>query len=321
MRPESTSITNRPDLTVLSKEYDDQKAQARFIAKRAAPIIDVPTRLGRFKIFNRENFKKGPSVPARARGAKYPRITGTFGQGNFDCEDYGIEYPLDDLEVNANANLFSTERAATRILRHQTLLAQELRVAAIYSGAGLSNTNVTTAWTTIATAVPLDDIQKGIEALGDRCGAGPGEISMVIPRADFREMQRCAQVVDKSKYTLMGIQPGLLKATEIAQVLDIKEVLVGDGGYDTTEEGYAESNSQIWTAGVIYICVLADEGDTMEEMSFARTALWTLDSPVFPVIESYREEDIRSNIIRERADLDVFLQGETNLFAYKLTNT
>ncbi len=321
MRAESTSITNRPDLTILSKEYDDQKAQSRFVAPRAAPIVDVLNRLGGFPIFNRANFKKGSSVPARAPGTKYPRIIGEFGKGQFNCEDHGIEYPLDDLLSNANANLFSTERAATRILRHQTLLAHELRVAAVYSGAGLTNTNVTTAWSTVASGKPLDDIQKGIEALEDSCGVSSGDMSLIIPRIDMREMQRTAQFTDKSKYTLPGVQPGMLNAAQVAAVLDIKEVLVAGGSYDNTEEGVTESNTAIWTNGVMYIVVLADEGDTLEEPSFARTALWTLDSPVFPVMESYREEAIRANIIRERADLDVFLQGETDLFAYKLTNT
>jgi hypothetical protein len=321
MRPESNSVTNRPDLSVLSREYDDQKAQGQFISMKAAPIIRVPTAEGGYPIFNRANFKKGPTVKPRAAGARYPRITGTFGKGTFSCDDYGIEYPLDDRIKRRYANLFDAERAGTRILRHQTLLARELRVSLLYANAGLTNHNVDTAWSTIATAIPLDDIELGINALQDSCGVGKGFISLIMPRDDFREIQRTDQVKDKSKHTLQGIQPGLMSAAQLAALLDIKEVLVPGGGYDNTEEGVAESNTQIWTAGVMYLVVLADEDDTMEEPSFARTALWALNSPDLPVMESYREPQTNTDVVRERMDVDEFLQGETDLFAYKLTNT
>lgn len=319
MRPESTSVTYRPDLSVLSKEFEDQKAAGRFIANRAAPIIEVAEASGGYPIFNRESFKKPVSSGARASGGAYPRIIGDFGKGTYDCEDYGIEYPLDDRMKNKYKTLFDAERAAARIVTYQTLLAREIRVSALFSGGGFTANAASTVWSTSSSAVPFNDIETGINTLSDNCGVGKGGVSLIIPRAALREMLSTTQVGDKSKYTMPGVQPAMLEAAQVAAMLGIKEVLVAGSSYDSTEEGYAESMSQIWAAGTIYLCVLADEGDTIEEPSAARTALWTGDSPTLPVFESYREEHTRTDVIRERMDVDEFLQGATDLFVYAMT--
>ena len=320
MRPESTSVIFRDDLSILAKEYDEQKAIGRFIARQAAPVAEVASAEGQYPIMNRENFKK-PAKTGRTEGSNYNRVSGTFGSGTYDCQEHGLEYVIDDRRLKRYRRLFDAELAATQILRFQLLLAHERRVAALYSGGGFSNTNVATAWSTSDTAVPLDDILTGLETLEDKCGVGPEDISLIIPRADFREMMACAQVTDKVKYTYPGMQPALLQAMQVAAMLGIKSVLKARSVYDSTEEGVAESNTQIWTAGVMYLAVLAEESETLETASAARTILWTADAPELPVVESYREEKIRSDVVRTRDDTDEILMGETDLFVYQLTNT
>ena len=56
-------------------------------------------------------------------------------------------------------------------------------------------------------------------------------------------------------------------------------------------------------------------------MAAARTIIWDVDAPDFPVMESYRDETVRGDIVRARMDTDEVLTAELNLLAYKLTNT
>ena len=85
-------------------------------------------------------------------------------------------------------------------------------------------------------------------------------------------------------------------------MLDVKEVIVAQSVYDSTEEGVAESNTQLWAAGVIYITVTCNEGDDLMEPSAARTILWDNDSPELPTLESYRWEK-RGRISSEPAPI------------------
>lgn len=320
MLPESSSITFRQDLTILASEFDAVKAAARFAASRVAPKFPTGIKTGGYPIMNRENFKKRSDTKRTDEGA-YNRIVGKFGKGTFDCEEHGLEYPISDAKAAEFARFFSAEQAAMAILRYQLLLDWEVRAAALYSGGGFTNTNVGTAWSTVATALPFNDLQTGIEALEDSAGAGPEDISLIIPRADFREMLLTTQVIDKSKFTNPGIQPAFLNAMQVAAMLGIKEVIIARSSQDTKEEGVAESISQIWTAGVMYLAVLANENDSLEIPSAARTIIWQADAPDIPIMESYREDKLRGDVVRSRDHTDEVLQGETDLFVYKLTNT
>ena len=320
MRPEDTTVTYRPELSAQVQEFDASSSAAKFVGRRAAPIYHSPEASMSYPILRRASLRK-PADTKRAEDGSYNRILGEFGKGTFDCEPGGLEYPIDDRKRRRFQNLIDAEAAATLILWYQILLAHEIRVAALYSGAGFSNTNVTTAWSTVATAVPLDDIATGIDALEDYCGVGGDDISLIIPRADFREMLRTAQVIDKSKYTNPGVQPSLLQASQMAAMLGIKEVVIARSSYDTTEEGVAESVSQVWTAGVMYLAVLAGENAGLETPSAARTILWDRNAPELPVMESYREENKEADIIRAKFDTDEVLTAATDLLAYKLTNT
>jgi hypothetical protein len=310
----------RPDLSAQVNEYAERKAAARFVAPAAAPIFRSPDQNGTYPIMRRSNFKKRTDN-ARNEGGRYNRIVGEFGQGNFACDEHGLENPVDERRRKRYAQYFDAEKSAANMTWFQNMLNWEYRVSTLFSGGGWTNTNVATAWSTTASGVPLTDLQTGIDALQDNCGVSSFDISLIIPRADYQEMNLTAQIIDKVKYTYPGIQPTSLSAQQIANMLELKRVLVAQSVQDSTEEGVAETNAQIWTAGVMYLAVLCDVDDDLEEPSAARTVLWTGDSPEIPVIESYREEAIRSDVIRVRDDTDEVLIGATDLFVYKLTNT
>ncbi len=323
MRPESTSAVIRPALSEFAREYFTERARAKFIGTRAAPIRRVAKRLGSYPEFNRESFKKRVTDQTRAPGAAYNRITGKFGTKSYTCAENGLEYPVDDVLKEQYADFFDAEVAATDITTQQILMGHEARVAALYAGAGLTNTNVTTAWTTVASATPIDDFETGFNAICDACGCMASDLSIIIPRADFLELQKVTEIVNKVQYVWSAgtMIPAQIPPATIAAALGCREILVGQGSYDEQEEGYAESNAQFWPAGVIYIALLAAENAPLQMPSQARTMLWEVDSPDFPVIESYREEQTRSDIIRGRFQTNEVTTGATDILAYKLTNT
>jgi len=320
MRPESTSVTLRRDLSEVAQEYDEKKAAGKFISERACPLIEVAEASATYPIMNRENFKKVDST-LRAADGGYNRIEGTFGSGTFSCDENGLEYRIDDRRRKRFATFLDAEQSATRILRYRMHMARERRVQALWAALGLTNHNVATAWSDSANAKPIDDILTGIETLEDNCGCGREDLTLIIPRADFREALATTQVANKSLYTYPGIQPAMLSAVQFAAMLDIKQILLARSSYDSTEEGVAESNAQVWTAGVMYLAELADAGDDLEVPSAVRMFLWTADSPDLPVIETYRDDSVRSDIVRMREDTDEAATAEANLMAYQITNT
>jgi hypothetical protein len=46
--------------------------------------------------------------------------------------------------------------------------------------------------------------------------------------------------------------------------------------------------------------------------------LWTADSPVNPVVETYRDDSRRGTVLRVRHDVDEVATAEANLLQYRL---
>lgn len=95
MKPESTSAILRPDLTAQVQEYNAIRAASRFIGLKIAPLFRSNAASATYPIMRRANFKKPTSTKRGPRG-NYNRIQGVFGTGTFNCEDNGLEYPVDD---------------------------------------------------------------------------------------------------------------------------------------------------------------------------------------------------------------------------------
>ncbi len=331
MRPESATTIVRPELALYLSEFDAEGAAKRFIGRRAAPIYVSDNQTGEYGIVNRESFQKRTDSH-RAEGAGYARITGKVSKATYSTEEYGLEETLDDRQAARLRPTFELEQLAIRHLWYQMLLDYEYRVHAAYTGLGLTNTNVSTAWTTTDSAKPINDFQTQFDNLAKSCGAAPSDLSIIIPQADWRELLAVAQVNDKIKYTYPGIQPAELTGAQVANMLGVKEVLIAGAYYDTTEEGYAASLSAIWTSGVIYIGLLSPEGAPLNAESAFRTVVWNegsngdslasnISTMDYVTVESYRDEVVRGDVIRARWNTDEVAMGDADLFVRKLTNT
>lgn len=319
MRPESTSASFSA-LQPLVNEFNESSAASRFIGTQAAPIFRSAVAQGEYPILNRQNFKKKTENKRRADG-KYNSITHEFGRGTFTVEEYGLSEVITQFKRAKYASLYDAEAAAARILWYQQRMNHEARVYSLWSGAGHTNHNVSTAWTTTASAVPLDDIQSGINAVMDGCGCAASDVSLIIPRADWLELQRVAQFQNKMQYTYPGVIPSAVTPAIAAAMLGIKQVLVATGNYDAYEEGYSESNTQIWTAGVMWVALLCNENDPLEVPSAARTVLWSDYSPEIPSSETYADDDVKGNVVRCFEATDEIQLGDVDVMAYQITNT
>ena len=91
----------------------------------------------------------------------------------------------------------------------------------------------------------------------------------------------------------------------VAQALGIAQILVGRASYSTARKGANVTDaslSYIWTPDYLWMGEV--KGGAPEEGGAGRTFLWTGDSPELFTVESYRREDIRSDVVRVRQDTD-----------------
>jgi hypothetical protein len=105
-------------------------------------------------------------------------------------------------------------------------------------------------------------------------------------------------VKDAIKYTSRLTDEELTNA--IADLFGVKKVLVGNGIYNSAKRGKTFVSADIWSDNYVMVAVVGNDGVDLSEPAIGRTILWEEDSPENAVVESYREEQTRSDIFRVR---------------------
>lgn len=301
--PSSSLATQRPDLGASLEEFSLVSDRQGFIGHRVLPVMDVARQAGKFGIIPIEQLLQTRAT-RRAPGAGYSRGNWTFQPATYGTEEHGAEEPVDDRESEIYADYFdaelvSTERAVDAVLRNA-----EIRIAAaVFNATTWSATAITNEWDDYTNATPITDVEASVRRVWAACGLWPN--ALIINRKVFRNLRLCAQIVDKAKYQgFVNVQAGTITEQVLAQVFDLEEVIVAGSGKNSANEGQALSLAQIWSDEYAMVAKVVRSSD-IREPGLGRTFHFGGDgSQVDGLIESYRDETVRSNVIRCRHDVD-----------------
>ena len=134
----------------------------------------------------------------------------------------------------------------------------------------------------------------------------------------FRNVLKTTELKEALRYT-NPIEIGSEEAQRriLGQYFGL-DILVASGQRDGAKKGQAYSLADLWDDENVHLIRRAAPGGRLREPVYGRTFLWFQDSPQSVVVESYREENKRSTIIRARQHV-----GEAVIFAgaaYRLSN-
>ena len=305
--PTTSLATLRPDLATFL-EFDLESEKAGYIATQVFPVINVMSQAGSFGKIPIEQLLQSRDTK-RAPGSGYARGNWTFTKATYATEEHGAEEPVDDREAKMYAEYFqaeqiSTLRAFSAVLRNaEQRVADAVFNATTWNGASLT-TAVGTEWSTIATAVPLTNVEAAVQKIYDNSGLWAN--ALVINRKVFRNLRRCAQIIDAIEATGAGSPAKASDVTTqmLAQVFDLEHVIVAGTSKNSAAEGQAATPAQIWSSEYAMVCKIAT-GPDMRDPCIGRTFHWSDDgSSIGGTVESYREESIRGDVIRVRHDVD-----------------
>ena len=305
----SNAITNlRPDLGGSFVEFDLEMNAMGFIGSRVLPVIDVPKATGSFGILPVEEMLKIRNTK-RAPGAGYSRGEFKFETSTFTCEEHGAEEPVDDREASLYSEYFVAEQIAALRARQAVLANYEARVAAAvfststWTGASLT-TAVSTEWSSAASGVPVTDVLTAGNIIYENSGFYPN--ALIINRRVFRNLKNNAQVIDRivSAGAGQAAKSGDISAELLAQVFDLDMVIVAGAGKNAANEGQAADIDPFWSNEYAMLCRVAT-GPDIRQPCIGRTFHWSEDgSTIGGTTEEYRDEAVRSKIIRVRHDVD-----------------
>ncbi len=302
MRPKGSSAVYRPDLGQTVMEFFEGNTMG-FIGLEVMPIFRTGKQASTYPVIPKEALMSVPDVSRAPRG-KYQRDDWEYERGMFSTAEKGTEEPLDDSERSlfdqesaGMADLIATRRAYLKIMR-----GQEKRIAGkIFNDANFTAHPVTNEWDDPVDAEPIDDVNTGILSFRSACGMLPD--ALIIAYSTFLKLKNCDQIVDRLKYTFPGIDINNMNSQQLAAVFGVPRVLIGGGVYNSGGKGLDAITADIWSNEHAALVKIAS-GPDFSIPGIGRTFLWTEDSPQNPIVESYREEERRSDVFRVRHNVD-----------------
>jgi hypothetical protein len=305
--PSSSLATLRPDLASFL-EFDLESERAGFIASQVLPVVDVASQAGNFGKIPLEQLLQQRDT-LRAPGSGYSRGKFTFLPATYVALENGTEEVVDDREAKMYAEYFdaeqvSTMRAFSFVLRNaEQRVADLLFNATTWAGAALT-TAVGNEWDKnhVADATPIADVEAAVQKVYDGSGLWPN--ALIINRKVFRALRNIDDIVERINSEGAGnaSKPSDITAAMLAQVFDLKYVIVAGSSKNTANEGQAATPGQIWSDEYAMVAKIAESND-MKEPCLGRTFHWAEDgSSIGGTVESYREEAVRGEVIRVRHD-------------------
>ena len=297
--PSSSLATLRPDLAPAPELFDLDMNIKGFVANKVAPVIEVPTASGNFAVVPIDQLLKERTTQ-RAPGGSYIRITGSFDPKTYTCVENGAEELLDDRERSMYKAYLDAELVATKRARQIVLNNYEKRIAALAHA--VTNTAAgAVAWTSPTTATPITDVRAAADAIWARVGIWPNAVIMTRRRFNF--VRDCAQIIDRVKYSgFTDPQRGKVTEQVIAEALGVDMLIVAGSAKNTANEGQTAVVGSIWTDSECIVACVPTSSD-FREPGWLRTFHYGEDgSDISTVVESYRDETVRADVIRVRMD-------------------
>jgi hypothetical protein len=318
----SVQTITRYDLSLPMAEFDLEANRKGYIG----PSILVPRLVGIQaadvgKIPPNQLISAGPDT-TRASGAGYKRSDFEMDKYSYSTQEHGMESAIDDRQVAIYSGILNAEMV--HAARTQNFVLEDFERAC--AAAVINSTTFTGALTGAAaakwdtaptTATPINDIHTAMEAVRTNSGLEPNLVQMNA--LQFWYAMNTTQVVDRVKYTKTATLEEL--AGLLAAVLGVKRLVVAGGkggGWKNTanQANTTPAFARIWPDTVLFVGRVA-ESDDPQEPCFGRSFVWNGatggEAPsslgdgqeLALIMEEYRDEKVRGNVIRARGDWDI----------------
>jgi len=301
--PEYQGTRAIPRLELGEAALEFIQAQDEFIGTKVLPIFPTKKKASIFPAITRESITRDADTKRAPRG-NYNRDSFQAKDRQYACEEHGLEGPLDDSEREMYASDFDAELTTVQIVTRRVLQAQEKRIAAAvfdtttFSGSDLFTDYSAEPWDNASSDV-IAQVREVREKVRKNCGMDPG--TLVMSKANIDRLLANSGIKGAIQYVARLTEAEILNA--LADILGVKNIVVGKGIYNSAKEGKAFKGADIWSDDYAMVAVIG-EGQRLSDPSMGRTFLWTADSPENATVEQYRDDAARSDIFRVRQHVD-----------------
>lgn len=316
-QPSIANITYDPFLTNVSIAYFQD--QTDYAVTQVFPMLPSANRSGKITGWAAADLLRD-DMQRRAPGSGYLRIGAGTSQLSFSVEEWGLEWPVDDLIRAASMAPYNLDVVAARGLAQKALIKMERAWVADFFTTGVWTTDLVggTDFTQVddQTSDPVGLIKSNKRLVKLRSGKTPNVL--VLGQSAWDYLSEHTDLHDR----LGSATEKRLTMQQVAAMMELDKIVVSNAIYNVNQEGMAFSGASI--AGKHALLAYTTATPAENEPTAGYTVVWTGWIPggnLFSPVSNYREESIRSTVhridmawdnLKVSADLGVFFSNFTS---------
>jgi hypothetical protein len=278
-----------------------------FAALQILPLFRTPKRAASFSALTRETLLQSADTRRAARAA-YNRIVSGAKDKSFSCEEHGLEEAVDDVERALYMSDFDAEDAAVKTVARALKLKLEERVQAQIQDPTTNWASGNSALYTDVSAAPWDT--AGSDAIGHvidatekvRQNTGMMPNALILAASQAKNLLKNTGI--KNQFPGAPLITLEMIRSALASIFGLEKLIVCGAVKNSAKEGQAFTSADVWNDDYALVARVAGDGDSLTTPCIGRTFLWTEDSASDAVVEQYREEQTRGDVIRVRHHID-----------------
>ena len=264
--PTQAPFPVNPVLTAIALSYSNAQLIADMVLPRVAAHDSF--------FYMKHNKDEAFTVPDTAIGRKSEATVVEFGATRVDdsTQDYGLKdvVPLGDLR-KAEGTKIDPLGNATSKTTSLIQLGREIRVAnlvfnaAQYATGNKATLSGTSQWSDYTNSNPLSAMLDAMDSMIMRPTA------MVVGQAAWTKLRQHPRIIEAVKGTGAGLESqGMVSRQQLADLLELENIYVGQGFVNTAKKGAAASYSRVWGkhCALIHQQPVNDAGDGTTTFGF-----------------------------------------------------
>lgn len=280
------------------------QSSTKYVADRVFPRVPVQKASDQVAIYSQADFLRD-EAQVRQAGAPAVRAGYRTSSTTYTADEWALAHAIDD-QVRANADApYMPEQDAVKFLTQKMMIKREVQFVANFmstgniwtgssDGADLVGGTDFTRWSNAA-STPIEDITRAGARIETASGFLPNKL--VVTRQGWNDLKNHPDIVDRVKHTSRDA----VTTDLVARLLGLDDVLVAAAIRNSAAEGVAHVGARIVGDNALLVYAPASPG--LMQPSGGYTFVWTglIGSNNGQVIETYRDEDSVSDIVRIRA--------------------
>lgn len=269
----TTAFAVNPELTAVAIGYKNRDID--MIADTVLPRITTAKKFA----YTKYNQADGYTVPSTRVGRKSDPTMVDFGGTlvNDECQDFGLDdlVPNDEVEqwqgMTKPGSAVSPLAKSTSLLTGLLLLDREIRVAATvfnastYTGSNQATLSGTSQWSDFTNSNPLDALLAALDVPLFRPN------TLVLGQAAWTKLRQHPRLIQAANASAQT--GGAITRQDLADLLEVRDVVVGAGFVNTAKKGQAASFARVWGKHCALLYVGTDLANA-DQPCFGFTAQW-----------------------------------------------